>query len=236
MNKASAQAARPHVLRAALLGVVAIALLAVATRVGQMEPISAPAGIDPATATEKTVAIASAFGILLFGIWSVRQIGKAIQAALDVQGDGSRATAIIFVVSMIGYLIVGLSFISALGIPLEKILLGGAATGVILGIAAQQSLGNFFAGIVLLLARPFAVGDEITIRSGTLGGEYNGVVIDMTMVYVHMMTEQGLVNLPNAGVLAAVNGPGAKTPSDEPPPTPVPEGGVTQGGTPEERT
>jgi small-conductance mechanosensitive channel len=235
MNKASAQAARPHAIRAALLGVLALVALALSTEFGQIEDKSAPGGIDPATDGEKAIAVAGAIGILFFGIWAVRQVGKAIQAALDAQGDGSRATAVIFVMSVLGYLIVGLTFISALGIELEKILLGGAATGVILGIAAQQSLGNFFAGIVLLLARPFAVGDEVTIRSGTLGGEYNGVVVDMSMVYVHLMTERGLVNLPNAGVLASVNGPGAKAPPADPSPTPVTEGGAAHGGARDER-
>ncbi|MGI8775680.1 MAG: mechanosensitive ion channel domain-containing protein [Actinomycetota bacterium] len=229
MNKAGAQAAKPHAARAALLGVLAIAALAVATRVGQIEDRSDPGGIDTATTSERTVAVAGALAVLFFGIWAIRRIGKAVQAALDARGDGSRATAVIFVMSVIGYLTVGLMFISALAIPLEKILLGGAATGVILGIAAQQSLGNFFAGIVLLIARPFAVGDEVTIRSGMLGGEYNGVIVDMSMIYVHLMTENGLVNLPNAGVLAAASGPGAKTLPEEPLP-PAPEGGITHGG------
>jgi len=224
MNKVIAAAARPRVLRAALLAVLAMTALAVATTVGQIDDKAGPGGIDRATTSEKAIAVAGALAVLVFGVWAIRQVGSAIQAALDAQGDGSRATAMIFVASLVGYAVVGLAFISALGIELEKILLGGAATGVILGIAAQQSLGNFFAGIVLLLARPFSVGDEVTIRSGVLGGEYNGVVVDMSMVYVHVMTSRGLVNLPNAGVLASVNGPGAKTIEDDPPPPPDSEG------------
>ena len=61
--------------------------------------------------------------------------------------------------------------LSMLSIPIGRLLLGGAIAGVVLGVAAQQSLGNVFAGLVLLMARPFAVGNRIRIRSGALGGE-----------------------------------------------------------------
>ena len=62
-----------------------------------------------------------------------------------------------------------------LGLPFERLLLGGAVTGVILAIAPpQQALSNTFAGVVLLVARPFNPGDHLRIRSGALGGEFDG--------------------------------------------------------------
>lgn len=66
----------------------------------------------------------------------------------------------------------------------SQLLLGGAVTGVIVGIAAQQSLGNVFAGLVLILSRPFDVGDLIAVRSGALGGQLEGRVVEMGLVYV----------------------------------------------------
>jgi hypothetical protein len=39
--------------------------------------------------------------------------------------------------------------LSMLSVPVGHLLLGGAIAGVVLGIAAQQSLGNVFAGLVL---------------------------------------------------------------------------------------
>ena len=62
------------------------------------------------------------------------------------------------VVSAFGYVIVTFAVLSALKVNLAGLLLGGALTGVVIGIAAQQTLGNFFAGLVLLMIRPFAVG------------------------------------------------------------------------------
>jgi small conductance mechanosensitive channel len=105
--------------------------------------------------------------------------------------------------------------LSVLDVDLGSLLLGGAITGVIVGIAAQQTLGNFFAGIVLLLAQPFSVGDRVVLRSGPLGGEYEGVVTEMGIFYVTLATPKGPVDLPNAGVLSAAIGPGARSASDE---------------------
>jgi small-conductance mechanosensitive channel len=86
---------------------------------------------------------------------------------------------------------------------------------VIIGIAAQQTMANFFAGLVLVTVRPMEIGENVVLRSGPLAGEYEGVVTDLGLFYVDMVTAQGPVKLPNAGVLAAAIGPGARAPKDE---------------------
>ncbi len=53
-------------------------------------------------------------------------------------------------------------------------------------MAAQQSLSNVFAGMVLLLARPVDVGDPVLIRSGALGGELRGNVVEIGITYVRL--------------------------------------------------
>jgi hypothetical protein len=55
----------------------------------------------------------------------------------------------------------------------------------------------------------------VIMKSGALGGEYQGLVTEMSMFYVQMVTDKGPVLLPNAGVLAAAIGPGAASPKDE---------------------
>jgi small-conductance mechanosensitive channel len=76
-------------------------------------------------------------------------------------------------------------------------------------------LANLFAGLVLVTVRPMEVGERVVLRSGPLAGEYEGVVTDLGMFYVDMVTDRGPVKLPNAGVLAAAIGPGARSPKDE---------------------
>ena len=94
-----------------------------------------------------------------------------------------------------------------LSIPIGHLLLGGAIAGVVLGIAAQQSLGNVFAGLVLLMARPFAVGNRIRIRSGALGGEFYGTVTSMSHTYVSVLTDEGMLKVLDPSLLAAAVGP-----------------------------
>jgi small-conductance mechanosensitive channel len=76
---------------------------------------------------------------------------------------------------------------------------------VVLGIAAQQTLANIFASLVLLFSRPFNVGETIVIRSGTLGVlECEVRAIGLTYVTVH--TDTGLLKIPNAVMAASAIG------------------------------
>jgi small-conductance mechanosensitive channel len=68
--------------------------------------------------------------------------------------------------------VVFLGTLALLTIPVQQLLVGGALTGVIVGIAAQQPLSNLFAGLVLLITRPLAVGQWVGIHSGALGGPW----------------------------------------------------------------
>jgi hypothetical protein len=78
---------------------------------------------------------------------------------------------------------------------------------VFVGIAAQQALGNMFAGLVLMFARPFRVGDAIRLRAGALGGTLDGTVIDIGITYVRVVSDGSVMSVPNAQVLNAVVGP-----------------------------
>jgi small-conductance mechanosensitive channel len=89
-------------------------------------------------------------------------------------------------------------------------LIGQAHAGVIsyvvvlVGVfAAQQSLANLFAGLVLLFASPFRVGDHVRFRAGALSGEIDGVVTNLSLTYVRLETAEGQMLLPNAQALAA---------------------------------
>jgi small-conductance mechanosensitive channel len=200
--------ARPQLIRAAVATVVALGGLVLASRY--------PGALTDPQADEKDVyQVAGAVVLLLAGIVAVRAAARAARNAMPPDARDVRGGPLAFIISLVGYVIVFLATLGALDTDLSGLLLGGALTGVVIGIAAQQTLGNFFAGIVLLVIRPFTVGDDVVMRSGPLGGEYEGRVTSMSMFYVNMETELGPVSLPNAGVLAAAVGPGARVPKDE---------------------
>ena len=61
--------------------------------------------------------------------------------------------------------------------------------------------------MVLLLARPVDVGDPVLIRSGAMGGELRGKVVEIGITYVRLDTTDGPFHLPNSQVLAAAIAP-----------------------------
>jgi small-conductance mechanosensitive channel len=104
-------------------------------------------------------------------------------------------------------------------VPVGQLVLGGALTSVFVGIAAQQALSNVFAGIVLLVARPFRVGDAVQFRAGALGGAIEGTVTEIGITYVRLFSDGAVVSVPNSQVLNAVVGP---APPAQPPARPTP--------------
>jgi small conductance mechanosensitive channel len=115
-----------------------------------------------------------------------------------------RAAALQFIIRTFGYLAILLTAMDHVGIPVGRILLGSAVLGIILGVAAQQALGNFFASIVLIVAHPFTVGEHITLVSGALGGKYVGKVLDIGLTHTRLEESDGdVVFLPNATLLSS---------------------------------
>ncbi|MEX0791282.1 MAG: mechanosensitive ion channel family protein [Actinomycetota bacterium] len=152
-------------------------------------------------------AVAGAIIVLLSGLVAVRALTSAAREGIREKAGEARAVTLAKIVSIAGYAIVILWTLSALGVGIQALLLGGALTGVVLGIAAQQTLGNIFAGLVLLIVRPFSVGSNTVLKSSL--GEYKGRVENIGLFYVTMRTAGGRVDLPNAVALAAAVGPGA---------------------------
>jgi small-conductance mechanosensitive channel len=155
----------------------------------------------------QAAAILGAVIFFVFGVSAVRSATKEILKTVPPSLGDNRKNGLRWFCLLVGYLVVIFGTLGALNVPIERLLVGGAVTGVILGIAAQQALGNLFAGLLLLITRPFAIGDEISLRSGPLGGVLTGLVADMNLNYVKIVTDRGTVLLPNSTILTASVGP-----------------------------
>jgi small-conductance mechanosensitive channel len=201
--------ARPYLIRAGFAAAVAIAGIVMA----ELGALRGERG-EEVTTSEVVLALVGSALLLIGGILAVRSLARAVRETLDERMGAGRSAGIGLLVTILGYVVVLLATLRAIGIDLSALLLGGALTGVVVGIAAQQSLGNFFAGVVLMLVRPFTVGEIVALKSAPLGGEYEGLVTDVGLFYVTMSTTRGQVALPNAGVLAAAIGPGTKSEPD----------------------
>ena len=149
----------------------------------------------------------AAVAFCLLASAAVIGVGNKARAALQESIGSAHAAVIRFAIVLAGGLATIVLTLQLLHIPITQLVVGGALTGVLVGIAAQQSLANVFAGIVLLMARPFRVGDQIGIRSGALGGLIEGFVTEISITYVMLDTGNGAVHVPNSQVLAAAVGP-----------------------------
>jgi small-conductance mechanosensitive channel len=197
--------ARTYILRAVAAGLIALLGLVIADQFGGLD---ARGGLR---SHEAVLTVVGAGLVLVGGVACVRWSAKATRVAMTEHAGEGRAAVVSLLTRVVGYVLVGLTALGALNVDLGNLLLGGAVTGIVLGIAAQQVLANFFAGIVLLVVRPFEVGQQLALRAGSIGAEYAGLVTDMSAFYVRLETARGPVNLPNASVLAAAVGPGALT-------------------------
>jgi small-conductance mechanosensitive channel len=149
----------------------------------------------------------SAAALLVFGVICVRRVAAGLGALITTRAMAAAGAAVRLIVSGVGYVLVICAELGLLDVSIEHLLIGAGLAGVVLGIAAQQSLGNVFASLVLLLAQPFIVGDHIRIRSGALGGVFDAVVLSLSLTYVTIRTDDGVLKIPNSVMLAAAVGP-----------------------------
>jgi len=155
----------------------------------------------------QVVAIAGAAAFCLFGVIAVVGFaGKSRDLMQPVTGR-AHAAVVRYTVVLLGSAAALFITLALLKVPIDQLLVGGAVTTIIIGIAAQQSLGNVFSGMVLLLSHPFGVGDAVSFRTGAFGGQIEGTVTEIGISYVSVETAEGVIHLPNSQVLAAAVGP-----------------------------
>jgi hypothetical protein len=167
-------------------------------------------------ATETILIYAGAAVFLVFGLVASFGLSGQARDLLRPRIGAAHAGVVRYALVLASIFTVLVITLNIARVPVGQLVLGGAVTGVLLGIAAQQSLSNLFAGMVLLFARPFRVGDRVRFRAGALAGLLDGTVTDISIAYVRLETSDGLVYVPNSQALAACVGP-------LPPPEPDPE-------------
>jgi small-conductance mechanosensitive channel len=197
---------REHRAIGVVAGIVAIAALVAGSIFGN---------VHGPTVNEKLIAWISAAVVLVAGVFAVTRIAWAVSSLVARRASSPAAAGPVRVLTaIVGYVFVALAVLASLEASLSHLLVGAGIAGIVLGIAAQQSLGNVFAGLVLLMARPFGVGDRIRIRSGALGGVFDASVRDLSLTYVTLSTDDGILKVPNSAMLAAGVGQAPPRPLD----------------------
>jgi small-conductance mechanosensitive channel len=190
-------------------------LLAIASAVlsRQARNDSGPfSGMNQTTAHLISAGLAIAF--LVFGSVATYSLAGKVRELLGPRMGTAHAAVAGYAILIVGAFTTLVITLELFTVPVAQLVLGGALTTVFVGIAAQQALGNVFAGMVLLFARPFQVGDAIRLQAGALGGTLDGIVTNIGITYVRFDSDGSVMSIPNSQVLNSVVGPIPPEPED----------------------
>jgi small conductance mechanosensitive channel len=137
-------------------------------------------------------------GILFVFRFITRMVRAGLEKALDASNLNLSQLAYRMIVSTVSNLVMLFGILvalSQLGISLGPLLAGLGVAGFIVGFALQDTLGNFAAGIMILLYRPYDMGDLIDV-----GGVF-GKVDKMSLVSTSLLTmDNQLFVVPNSKI------------------------------------
>lgn len=85
-------------------------------------------------------------------------------------------------VKYVCYAITVVWFLEHIGVNMTQVLAGAGVIGVIIGLASQETVSNFFSGLMIIINKPFEIGDYIE------NGAFSGTVADMDMHRVVLLT------------------------------------------------
>jgi small conductance mechanosensitive channel len=149
------------------------------------------------------VRAACAVAFVGLGWWVARDIGRAASPALFRRLESATAGTVSFLIRLF---FLGLAVLVALriaGLDPRTLAVGGAFTAVVFGLAAQNTLGNVLAGVLLISARPFRVGDRVRFQAGGLAGQVEGTVMSLGLLYVTLAQGEDVIMIPNNVAMAA---------------------------------
>jgi small conductance mechanosensitive channel len=149
--------------------------------------------------------VGAIFYLLLFALIALlgaRMLRAAVHAAMIRHGHLDRTTisflqqigtAAIWVLALVLYA----HLIPVLRSMGTALLAGASIASVVIGLAAQSTLGNLIAGVAITIYRPFRLGDTLQVTAPS--GVEAGTVDEITLGYTVLRTQDGrLVVLPNS--------------------------------------
>jgi small conductance mechanosensitive channel len=152
---------------------------------------------------ETPVRAATVLALVVLGWALARDIGRAAAPTFFRRMEPATAGTVGFLIRLGTLLITALAALRIAGLRPQTLAVGGAFSAVVLGLAAQQTLGNLIAGMVLLSARPFRVGERVRLQAGPLAGRTEGVVSSLGLLYTTLARGEDRIMIPNSVVLSA---------------------------------
>jgi small conductance mechanosensitive channel len=137
--------------------------------------------------------------IFLCGRWVVRWVTRGASRLMESSGmDVSLRkflTDLLYAILLVAVVIVSLDTV---GIKTTAVIAVIGAAGLAIGLALQGSLSNFAAGVMIIVLRPYKVGDTVVIA------KYEGRVEAIKVFHTILVTaDHREVTIPNAQIISA---------------------------------
>ncbi len=132
--------------------------------------------------------------------WLVRWVSPRLFRRVDPATAGTAG----FLIRLFAMAAVVILALRIAGVTAATLAVGGAFTAIVLGLAAQQTLGSLFAGIVLQSTRPFRVGERVRLVGGALAGSIEGTVSSLGLFYATLVQGADRLQVPNSVMINLV--------------------------------
>jgi small conductance mechanosensitive channel len=171
------------------LALIAVVLFAFDHRADLFPGLGAPLRIV-------TVAV-----LVILGWALARALGRSFAPAMFRRMDPGTAGSVGFLIRLVTLALVAAVALRVAGLNAGTLAVGGAFTAVVLGLAAQQTIANLFAGLVLISTRPFRVGERVRLVGGALAGQLEGIVGSLGLFYTALVAGADRILIPNSMIL-----------------------------------
>jgi small conductance mechanosensitive channel len=147
-------------------------------------------------ATAYGLKLIGALIVLIIGLWVIKLILKGIRKAMEKKDmDDSLKPFLLSIIGVILKLMLAISVLSMLGIQMTSFIAILGAAGLAVGMALSGTLQNFAGGVIILIFKPFKVGDFIEAQG------YMGVVKEIQIFVTTILTvDNRTVIIPNGGL------------------------------------
>ena len=141
--------------------------------------------------------IVAALVIFIVGKWIVGRLAGWVNRMMDKRVDATVAKFIGNIVHIILFVFVVIASLDQLGVETTSLVAIVGAAGMAVGLALKDSLGNFAAGVMLILFKPFRVGHYV--EAGGTAGTVKEIKIFATIM---MSPDNKVITVPNGSIMS----------------------------------
>ncbi len=134
--------------------------------------------------------------VLIVGLWIISLIGRAVRKVMDKREvDPTLKPFIKSLVSATLKVLLGISVISMMGVEMSSFVVLLGTVGLAIGMALSGTLQNFAGGVMILLFKPFKVGDYIEAQG------HDGIVSEIQIFNTILKSlDNKIIIIPNGGL------------------------------------